>query len=371
MAYLDDDSAWWSGLQHCAAVVALAAASVVAPVQAIQVADQPQDEPIPPSTFHLDEDLYQPPAAWIVPVEYPQPYSFEQNESGNLRGHPDEDYWQNTAAPQEATLEYPQQFSFEQNETAGSLRGQPDEDFWIPRAQPAIPNVAPWPFSFDAGEIAFASAPSFIPAEGFWRPSPPPGSYWNCRPFSEDGSFVTSAAPPFAPEEAFWEIANQSASANLYPQPWLFDTQEAAGDLFGLSDGDAWSAPLPMAQYQAPLVFRDEDVLSHAPVEGDFWSIAPRPAQLPFSPLYLPDGGLFEFTPPGNLHVDEDAWINPVASASGWANYIPTFSEADWVRAYGPISILGANTIPALAILDASAVPAMAILGASVVPKGW
>jgi hypothetical protein len=234
---------------------------------------------------------------------------------------PDEDYWQNAAAPAPPTLY--QGLPYASGETA-EIPPQtvlpPEEDFWqnpIAPAPPAFYQRLPYmpDLSDDpAGSLAKFSSPD----EDYPQIAQITQTAQNLVPaFADSGE---APGPAFQPDEDYWpplaaatggwqnpQIARITQTGwNVWPQPWTFESPEPAGSLWGQPDEDFWANPV------APVPPCGPKPSACLPYDSRRQGGGP-PAlygQLP----YLPE---VSDEPAGSLYgqPDEDFWVNPVAPA--------------------------------------------------------
>jgi hypothetical protein len=349
----DESDSWWGGVQKCAAAVAIAATLVIAAAStqaSIEAASLGGADDLPAGQLYgqPDEDFYQPPPAWPVVFEYPQSWSFEQNEpAGSLAGQPDEDFWQNPVAPVVWPNACPQPWSFEQNENAAGLFGQPDEDFYEPPPPWPIVFIYPQQASFEQNENAAGLYGQ--PDEDFYEPPPAwPVSFQYPQPWAFDPSeIVPASAPPLVPDEDFW--ANPVApvpGSNFQRLPYLPDVEELpAGFLHGQPDEDYFVQPVaPVTwpnQYPQPWSFDQSEIVPAAVVfqpDEDYWI---RPAVQPASANAAPQPWTFDQQEVCVVPGDEDYFFNPIAPAS-WTNRCPqlwAFDPGDYVPPPVPLPV--------------------------------
>lgn len=170
-AFVEEDGAWWAGIQKCGAMLALASALAASASQAAvakQVFSYHQDDPAGNLTATVDEYFWQnpvPPVAYYVPPQQIWVWD-EQIPAGSLTATVDEYYWQNPVAPVAGTSLYPQPWTFDEQIPAGSLHGQFDEDFWINLVPPVSSYVVPVIFGYD--DTIVPQPIVFIPEDFFW-----------------------------------------------------------------------------------------------------------------------------------------------------------------------------------------------------------
>jgi len=290
----DDQNSWWSGAQKSFAVVAIAATLAAASLstQVAAATAGPSDEQIP---------------------------------AGQLHGQPDEDFWQNPAAPIAASLEWPQPFSFEQNESP-TLNGQPDEDFW----QSGVAPIAsyPPPIVFRDDDVIGTPPTSIHTDEDFWINPVAPVPATNGHLYLPDPEEIPAAGLRGQPDEDFWQnpVAPQVAALQ-FPQPFSFDDGVIViPPVLPQQDEDFWfSNVVPVSSYPFPRVFSADDVLV-----------------------------------PAILEPDEDFWINPVPARPATLLPLLLWGQDDLGGLsveHGPMPILRVASIPALAILGVAVVP--------------
>ena len=348
----DEDSDWWVGVQQLAVGIAIAATLAVSASQSIQAENlvngwDHQDDPAGQLRGQPDEDFWQNPVAPAQNTfQIPQPWQFDvQEPAGNLSGQPDEDYWVNPVAPTQAVLR--PFVPWDQEEIpAGSLHGQADEDFWSNPVAPLPASLAwPQPFLFEQNESPTLSGQ---PDEDYWvNPTPPviASLLWP-QPFI----FATSddAVQLYGQmDEDFWLNPVAPVPPSIYRSPDFIEQDEIpAGDLVGQPDEDYWQNPTPpivATIYRSPLFVDPEEIPAgnlHGQADEDFWALGPQPAQATIYQTlpYLFDAGEIAYVPPTAPPDEDFAWpIIPSIPSSIWQRlpYLPDGEEIPAGSLYG------------------------------------
>lgn len=185
------------------------------------------------------------------------------------------------------------------------LAGQPDEDFW---QNPAAPVPATLyqrlPLLPDPEELPAGSLLKGIPDEDFWV-DPPPTQPWTVLLPGVDDS-AAFPPPPAIFDEDLWENPVAPVQASLFLRLPLGDVEELpAGSLkLGVPDEDFYSPP-GMQQSWGVYVPPDDTVVLPAPtsvVDEVYWQnpVAPVLATMSQQQPYLPDQ--IEFSGPNAIY---------------------------------------------------------------------
>ncbi len=234
-------------------------------------------------------------------------YTFEGDDLpiAEAPGQPDEDYWQNPVPPVPASLFQSLPYLPDAEEIpAASLFGQPDEDFWQSGVAPV--SSYPLPVVFRDDDVVVEQPAGVSVDEDYWQNAVLPvaaGVYQNLPYLPDpDADGVPTAPAAGPPDEDYWASpVAPIAGANLWPQPWSFDTAELV-PVQPVEDYMFWIAasgyPLP------PRIYSEDDVLVAPPptlgLDEDYWinGVAPIPARNLLLFPYVPDPEAYVPTPP-------------------------------------------------------------------------